>query len=331
MRAAVYLLKILAFLLLGYSMLWGALALWFRLPDMPALKLAVIAVFLVPGVFASIHLFNGKTWRSILVYIAGFVLLMVWWNSLTPPTADDWAPEVARQVTGTISDDELTLEGVRAFEWRTQDDFTEVWSNRTYDLSRLETLDLFLSYWGDPRMAHFILSFGFGDDTYLAWSVEVRRLTTGTYSPLADFFKENPLVIVAAEEFDVVGMRSNIRQDDVHIFRIKANPDNLRRLLEGYVADANSLAAQPEWYNSIFTNCTTVVFKTMAALGLNAPFDWRIIVNGYLPDYLYEHGVLNTEYSVEELRQLGRIAERAESEGLTAGYSKAIRKGVPSP
>ena len=244
-------LSVVASLVLAYSMLWGALAMWFKLPVPEMAKYAVIGVFLIPGLFALVHLFTHKSRQSLLIYTGFFAALFLWWLTIDPPAEGDWAPELARQVTGTIDDDVLTLDGVRSFKWHSEDDMTENWSTRTYDLSKLETLDIFLSYWGDPKMAHFMLSFGFGNDEYLAWSIEVRRVKGGAYSPIADFFKANPLVILAAEESDVVGMRSNIWENDVHIFRLDVPKENMRMLLEGYVRDANLLAEEPHWYNSI--------------------------------------------------------------------------------
>lgn len=323
--------SVLLSFLLAYAMLWGSLALWFRMPVADPVKYLMIAAFLLPGAFAIVHLFTWRTLRSLTVFVALLAMILGWWQTLDPPAEGDWEPAVARQVTGTIDGDTLSLENVRAFRWHAHDNVDEVWVNRTYDLSELETVDLFLSYWGDPKMAHFMLSFGFGKDVYLAWSVEVRREKGDVYSPVGDFFKEHALVIVAAEEYDVVGMRSNLWDNDVHIFRLRGSDDVMRGLLEGYVRDANSLAAEPRWYNSIFTNCTTVVFKTMMALGIKIPFDWRIVVNGYLPELMHDRGAVNTSYSADELRELGRIAERAKAIGLVPGYSAAIREGVPAP
>ncbi len=331
MRAVLkFVLAALACLAISYSMLWGALAIWFKLPVPELAKYMVIGVFLIPGAFSVAHLFTKKTRRAFLVYAVFFAALLAWWNTLTPPADGDWAPTSARQVTGTIEGDILTLDGVREFQWRSENDFTENWTKRTYDLSQLKTLDLLLSYWGDPKMAHFMLSFGFATGEYLTWSVEVRRFKDGGYSPVADFFKAHPLVIFAAEEFDIVGLRSNIWDNDVHIFRLPGRPENMRPLLEEYVRDANLLAQKPHWYNSISTNCTTVVFKMLDAVGVRYDFDWRIIVNGYLPEWLYDNGSLNINYTVEELRALGRINERAKAVGLTDAFSDAIREGVPT-
>ncbi len=59
-------------------------------------------------------------------------------------------------------------------------------------------------------------------------------------------------------------------------------------LLLQYVAEANNLKDNPAFYNSITTNCTTAVAKLIRTAGGTLPLDWRLIVNGYLPGYLYD-------------------------------------------
>ncbi len=90
-------------------------------------------------------------------------------------------------------------------------------------------------------------------------------------------------MIIAADERDVVGVRSNFRGEDVQIYRLKASPAAIRLLLRQYVADANELAGTPAFYNSITTNCTTTVVRMMRLVGDAVPLDWRLIVNGRPP------------------------------------------------
>jgi hypothetical protein len=301
------------------------------------LPLPVLERGLAACLFASLALFTILTlftrWRfkGAGGYAAAFLLVIAWWSTIVPSADANWSPDVARQVTGTIDGDILTLADVRDFEWRSNTDFTERWTTRTYDLARLKGVDLLMSYWSGMTIAHVMLSFGFEGGEQLAWSIEVRRQAGGAFSPLADLFKSNPLVIIAADERDVVGVRSNIRGEDVQIYRLRASPQAARVLLLEYVVDANALAKTPEFYNSITTNCTTTVVKMMRAVGGVVPLDWRLIVNGYLPDYAYDRGAVDTSIPLSELRELAHIDKRAGKDGLSEAFSKAIRVGVPSP
>ncbi len=322
---------ILCLLAVAVATVWGALALWYHGPFADQTKLFAIGAFALFGLLCCIGLFTRRRVGVLGLFGLVFAGLLFWWVGITPPTDRNWAPDVARQVTGKIEGDILTLENVRSFEWHGPHEATPAWDTRSYDLSQLETVDMFLSYWAGPLMGHFIVSFGFSDGRYLAWSVEVRREVGGGFSPVADAFKTNTLVIVAADERDVVGVRSNWRKEDVQLFRLAADPQTARALLAEYVRDANALAQRPEFYNSLTTNCTTVVVRMMQAIGSGLPVDWRLLANGYVPDFAYDHQALDMRHSISDLRALGRIERRANAYGLKPGFSEAIRQGVPAP
>lgn len=310
---------------------WSALAVWFRgpAPDFLRITLAVALVSLALG--TAFFLLFHRRWRLLALFAAVFAATLLWWSTIAPPASANFAPDVARQTTGRLDGDALVLTDVRDFDWRSDTDFTENWTTRAYNLKELRTLDLFLSYWAGPEMAHVIVSFGFEDGGQIAWSIEVKRGKGGEFSPLADLFKTSPLVIVAASERDVVRVRSNVRGEDVQLYRLDVYPETMRALLLQYVRDANALAAAPQFYNSLTTNCTTTVAGLVKAIGKPVPLDWRLVVNGYLPDYLYDNDALTKKVSLAELRQASHIAERAKAANDAPDFSQRIRVGVPGP
>ncbi len=304
---------------------WAALALWYRLSLPEEARLLAAGAFGLLGLATIVALVRRRAAAASLFALA-VAGVFVWWTSIVPPADADWSPDVARQVTGTVDGSVLSLTGVRNFDWRGEDDFTPAWETRRYDLDQLRTLDMFMSYWAGPSMAHMILSFGFADGRYLAWSVEVRRRRGGGFSPIADLFKSNTLVLVAAEERDVIGVRTNIRGEDVQRYRLDIPQEMIRALLLQYVADANALATRPTFYNSLTSNCTTTVVRMARALGDVLPADWRLIVNGYLPEYAYDMGALDSSRPMAELRAEARISPRALAAGLTSSFSQDIRQ-----
>jgi len=310
---------------------WATLALWYRLPFALPIRAIMAGGFALLGLAVIASMFTPRRLRGLATYCLALATVLFWWSTLTPPSQSNWAADVARQVTGQIDGDTLTLTDVRNFDWTTPTEATAHWETRTYDLSQLQGVDLFMSYWAGPQMAHMIVSFDFADAAPIAWSVEVRRQVGGGFSPIADLFKANTVVIIAADERDVVGTRSNIRGEDVQLYRINTSPEKSRALLLQYVEASNALAAQPKWYNSLTTNCTTVVMSMIRTIVDEVPLDWRVLANGYLPGYAYDQGVLTDHLPLSELRHLSHIRENALADGLSAEFSQAIRRDVPIP
>ena len=65
-------------------------------------------------------------------------------------------------------------------------------------------------------------------------------------------------------------------------------------------------------------------------VGIRFAYDWRILANGYLPDYLYENGVLNHTAALADLRRLGEVGSRAHRDLDSIAFSAALRAGVPA-
>jgi hypothetical protein len=171
---------------------WGALALWYRLPGPAPVRLLGAGAFAAAGLVAAVSLFGRNPILGGLPFLLSLGALIAWWVTIEPVAQANWAPDVSRQTTGRLEGDILTLTDVRNFNWHADGSFDQDGVTRTYDLTKLRTLDVFLSYWAGQEMAHVIMSFGFGGGEQLPWSIEVRRRGGGEFSPLADLFKSNP-------------------------------------------------------------------------------------------------------------------------------------------
>ncbi len=309
---------------------WSGLALWFRFPGPEWVRGTAAGIFVLLGLGTIAALFTRRRLLGLAAFALAFVGLLLWWGTISPPESGDWHAEVARQTTGKLDGNMLTLSDVRDFGWRGVDDFTEHWESRSYDLAKLKTLDLFLAYWAGPKMVPVIMSFGFEDGQYLAWSVEVRRERGSDFSPVADAFRNHTTIYLATTERDSIRLRTNIRGEDVRLYRLNTSPDRARLLLLEYVAESNALAKRPRFFNSITANCATAVFKLVRAAGGTYPLDWRLIVNGFLPGYLYDHRAVDTSIPLSELIERAKISEKARAAGDSSDFSRLIRIGVPT-
>ena len=182
---------------------------------------------------------------------------------LKPSNDRDWLPNVARTPWATVAGDTVTVHNIRNFTYRTETDFTPAWYDKSYDLRKLEGIDIVASYWMGPDIAHVFVSFAFAGGDHLAMSIETRTEKGEGYSAIKGFFRQYELYYVVADERDVIGLRTNYRSDppeDVYVYRIKSNPEGRRAFFLEYVRQINALKDHPEFYNSLTTNCTTNIW-----------------------------------------------------------------------
>jgi hypothetical protein len=319
----------LATLVIGLSALWGAFALWYQAPGGPTLKLLSVSLWAALNFALLIGLWQERAAVSLLTFIVAFGVLLFWWRGIAPTNQKIWADDVAQITTGTVDGNQVTLHNVRNFDWRSDTDYTQRWETRHYDLEQLRSVDMIMSYWSGPAIAHMLISFGFDGGEHVVFSVEVRREKIENFSEIGGFFKEFELSIIAADERDVIRVRTNVRGEDDYLYRVQMPLAAMRSLFLGYIGQANSLEHTPRFYNTITVNCTTLVYHMMKRIVGYLPLSYRLLLSGYLPEYVYKVGGLDTHYPLEQLRDLGRITERAKQADRSATFSADIRRGVP--
>ncbi len=259
-----------------------------------------------------------------------FVPLAVWWLSLKPSNDRDWVDEVSRTLRGSVRGSLVTLRDIRDFDWRSDTDYTARWHDGTYDLDELDSVDMALSYWMGPAIAHTLVSFGFTDGRHLVFSVEIRRERGEAFSTLGGFLKQFELAIVAAEERDILHVRAGPRGEQVFLYPVRMPPQARRALFLSYVERANRLADEPRFYHTVTANCTTLVYDMVRPLVPGLPLDVRLILSGYLPEYLYSHGGLDTSLPLDTLRARADITRRAARAGSAEEFSRRIRTPEPA-
>ena len=309
------------------ALAWGALALHFAGPASLASVLPIAWIVLGLALLIRVR----PLWRALLLFTAAFAALLLWWSQIAPRNDRDWQADVAHPPTAEVHGDLLTVHNLRNFDYRSENDFTPRWETRTYDLSQLRGLDLFLSYWGSPAIAHTIMSWDFSGGQHLAISIETRKERGETYSAVAGFFKQYELYYVVADERDLVRLRTNFRGEDVYLYRLRTPPAVARSLLLDYVARMDALAETPVFYNAASQNCTTTIRMHTKHIGVAKPWDWRLLVNGYIDQLLYEEQLIDTALPFPELRARSHINDRAKPAVDDPDFSTRIRAGLPEP
>ena len=335
-RSIQLLLRVVAHLavLLAITMAvaWGSAAivysyLWQSIAGSLALTLLVVSAL------AALYGIASGRWRTYCVggFVVVFLGVIAWWSTIEPSNDRDWKTEVAVLPEVSWNGDHVTVRNIRNFNYRTPTDFDADYYDNTFDLDELESLDLIASYWAGPAIAHIFVSFGFSNGDHLAVSIERRDERGEGYSTIKGLFKQYEIFFVVADERDVLRLRTNIRNDppeDVYLYRVQAPLENGRRLFVEYMRRIESLKTQPEFYNTITSNCAGNVWLNASVNPGRVPFSWKILLSGHVPEYLHERGLLDKSMPFQELQQRSRINDRARAVDDPADYSHRIRAGM---
>ncbi|MBF0659411.1 DUF4105 domain-containing protein [Psychrobacter sp. NG25] len=316
-----YIVQCLIIITLLLSAIWLLLAIWYQFGERSAITW--LAGIMIIGVLTALlksrywsksakpsdsqpltsqAKTSGKTrtkWLTAL-YAAIWFCGVGWFFSIEPQQEHDWMSEVSQRVSyerDATNPDLITLTNIRNFDWHTAEDATAHWDTRTIDMSKLSGVDVINSYWMGPLIAHTLVSFRFEDDRPLSFSFEIRKEKGESFSALAGFFRRYELSLIAAEERDIIYTRSNARGEQVYLFPVSnLQQHEVKSLFESYLTAADELNAKPAWYNTLVSNCTNIIFYMARIVsGDRLPWDYRIWVSGWLPNYLYNVGMLDAD------------------------------------
>ena len=170
-------------------------------------------------------------------------------------------------------------------------------------------------------IAHIMISFGFQEQDFVTFSIETRKEQGEDYSTLKGFFKQYELIFIVGDERDLIRVRTDYRKppEDVYLYRARMTPENARKFFMEYIRQINSMKENPEWYNTLTTNCTTDVVRLIRASGGQARYNWKVLLSGYAPQYAYENGSLDTRIPFEDLRKLSYINPKAAARRRRSG------------
>ena len=321
---------LLALIMLGLTT-WAGAALLIAGPQDSLLTKALSAGLALLGLLVISRLWfrhgRGPILALGLTVAAGWLF---WWQSLAPSNDRPWQNDVAVLPSATVDGNQITLHNVRNFQYRSEFDYTPAYYDKQVKLDELVGVDLIATYWMGPAIAHVFLSFAFGDGQHVAVSIETRKEVGESYSTLNGFFRQYELYYVVADERDVIGLRTNHRDnppEQVHLYRLQGDVESARRLFMAYVERINQLHQRPEFYNTLTTNCTTSIWLSSLVNEQHLPFSWKLLASGYVPQYLYEQGRLAAGgVPFAQLQHDALINPKAHAAGDSPEFSRLIRQ-----
>jgi hypothetical protein len=323
-RGGLYLLLSLLMLVLA---LWASTAIYFSNLPTAVLKTGAACIYGVGSVTFVAWNWRRRRKRAILGFIGAYLAVLIWWLLIPARHDRDWLTPVAVLPHAKIENDRVDVSNVRNFNYRATDDFDVSYYDRTYDLNQLEGVDIIFSNWGVEGVVHAMLSFGFSNGDYLSVSSETRKEEHEADVPLALYglFKQFELIFILGDERDLLRLRTNFRNETVHLYPSRLNREQSRKLFVLVMERVNDIHRRPEWYNTIEHNCITSLVPMFRKVTPIHSSLWQLLFAGDMDRAEYDRGTFDTDLPFEEFREIHRINQYVEDREDPTDYSQQIR------
>lgn len=281
----------------------------------------------------SIRMFTRFRLVKYLFYIA--LLLGVSYTILVllfqPSHNRDWelGHEALPQIVYSDNSSQITINNYRNFNWLSKKSAEVNYETRTFDLAAIKTVDVLISHFDDfEGLAHIFLSFGFGNDEYVVVSLETRRESDETFSPLLGILRQFEIIYVVGSEKDIIGVRTGHRDERVYLYPTKATPEQAQKLFNLLAQEINSVYEKPRMYNTLTNNCTNELTRPVEKMSdVRFPLTWKTILPGYFDEVLYDLQLINTDQSFSETK-VKHLINNQKVDVQSASYSQDIRKAI---
>ena len=263
-----------------------------------------------------------------MVIALGLVILLITKN---PSLTRDWSPdqEIMPKVK-FLDNNRMHIKNIRDINYRTTRDYDLDHYDREIAIDDVETAWLAISPFGGPGIAHTFLSFGLKDGSYIAVSIEVRRKKGEKFAPVKAFMRHFEIMYVIANETDVIRVRTNCAKAIVRLFPIQTEKHVIQSVFIDVLKRADKLGKEPEFYNTIWNNCTTNIIKHAKRFSKKPIPNWslRYLFPESIDKIAYRLNILDTHLPFDDAREKFDITSIAQATEPDEDFSAAIRNHI---
>ncbi len=284
--------------------------------------------------FTYIWLFITFLWywfeRLFLVtLIISLTIWLAWWLSQKPSNLRDWTLAESILPAVSWSGNIALIKNVRNHLWTTDKEFTPGYYDAEYNLDEIESLHYLITPFSDhDGPAHTMLSFTFSGGQHIVISWEVRKERWEDFDALKGILNQFELMYVIADEDDIIKLRTNYRKNNVYMYPIKTEKAKIQALFRSMLIRTDKLSHEPEFYNTLWNNCTTSLLVHANALRSDKlPWNRYTILPSHSDGLVYAAGLIDTALPLSEARTYYRVDELARRESSSGSlFSSVIRK-----
>ena len=263
------------------------------------------------------------------IVLLGLAFGLIYAGLRRPSLNRNWETDQAILPTAEISGTKILIHNVRDFRYSsTSTDMTVHYYDAIYDTSDITGMDFIVEPFSSIKaFAHTMFSFNFKDGRHVMVSVEIRKQKGDFYNALFGFFNKYELMYVVGDERDLLGARAVAKGVQLYMYPVVTTPDKVAQLFTVLMNQVNSHAVTPEFYNTLYANCTTKLVDAVNVIAEpKIPWSWRYVAPGFSDEYAYSLKLIDNSVPFEQLRQTHYISDLVAKYQNDQNFSDEIRQ-----
>lgn len=248
-------------------------------------------------------------WRAVKAFVVGLIVAIAGIWGLSEPRNDrDWRADYARQPQVLRGEAAPVLRNIRNWSYAPDGTPTDTpWIERSLDPEALtQAWFLVEPFWGSPAIAHTMFAFEFEDGEVFVASMEARREVGEGYSAVkAAILPIYEYLIVWTTERDMYANSEFVSGDHLYLYRLDIPLAHQRAILNAMIDKTEALQERPQWYNTLFANCSNMLARVANGLQPGAvPLHYSWVLTGFADSYLHRLGYigLGADFAAAEAR-----------------------------
>lgn len=270
-----------------------------------------------------------KILKKIFLLILIIFLIFVFYTLLKKPSLNrEWSLDQQILPEINFSENEVEIKNLRDFSYETTEKYLPNYYSKKYNFDDLESVYYLVEPFSKYDWpAHTMLSFGFSDWDYLLVSAEIRKEVSESFGIWNAMVNNYELVYMLWSERDFVKVRANYRKDEVFLYPIKIEKEDLKNFFISVLKRADKLTKEPEFYNLFFNNCTTNILHHANEIRIkDISYSWQAFLPAFSDKIIYDVWIIDTNLDFEEAKKYYKINELSEKYWEDENYSQKIRK-----
>ena len=145
---------------------------------------------------------------------------------------------------------------------------------------------------------------------------------------LSGMYRRYELMYVVSEEREMIENRLMTSEDRFFLYPIRATEESRLALLVDMIERMNRLQIEPEFYNTVTSNCTNNIVRHLNRVSEKRvnPYNPRIIFPGFSDKVAYKLDLIDTDLkSFEQTKKKFRIDVRGRDLVGSENFSQDIR------